>query len=94
VPPKPVYRFRVVIHCTGTNFSTDLNSGSLVRMRAFKRLAVATQKASAAPLRKFQQALKIPALQLTETGDRYRILSDGDQKIMVAPAWLWLAGLP
>jgi uncharacterized protein len=53
-----------------------------------------SEQVPSAPLRKFQQALKIPALQLTETGDRYRILSDGDQKIMVAPAWLWLAGLP
>ncbi len=47
-----------------------------------------------APLRKFQGALKVPALQLTEVGDRYRLLSNGDQQIMVAPAWLWLAGLP
>jgi predicted AAA+ superfamily ATPase len=46
------------------------------------------------PLRKFQQALKVPALQLTEAGDRYRVLSNDDQKIIVAPAWLWLAGLP
>jgi hypothetical protein len=47
-----------------------------------------------APLRKFQQVLQVPALQLMETGDRFRILSNGDQQIMVAPAWLWLAGLP
>ena len=46
------------------------------------------------PLRKFQQALQVPALQLTEAGDHYRLLSNGDQKIMVSPAWLWLAGLP
>jgi predicted AAA+ superfamily ATPase len=46
------------------------------------------------PLKKFQQALKVPGLQLTEAGDHYRILSSGDQQIMVAPAWLWLAGLP
>lgn len=46
------------------------------------------------PLRKFQQGLKVPAVQLTEVGDRYQLLSNGDQQIMVAPAWLWLAGLP
>lgn len=52
------------------------------------------EREPSAPLRKFQQALKVPALQLTEAGDRYRLLSNGDQHIMVAPAWLWLAGLP
>jgi uncharacterized protein len=53
-----------------------------------------SEQEPSAPLRKFQQALKVPALQLTDAGDRYRLLSNGDQKIMVAPAWLWLAGLP
>ena len=52
------------------------------------------EKGPSAPLRKFQGALKVPALQLTEAGDRYRLQSNGDQQIMVAPAWLWLAGLP
>jgi predicted AAA+ superfamily ATPase len=45
-------------------------------------------------LKKFQQALQIPALQLTEAGEGYRFISNGDQKIMVVPAWLWLPGLP
>jgi predicted AAA+ superfamily ATPase len=47
-----------------------------------------------APLKKFQQTLGVPALQLIGAGDTYRLFSNGEQKIMVAPAWLWLAGLP
>jgi len=47
-----------------------------------------------ATLRKFQQALNVPALQLVNEGEGYRIFTNGDQKIVVAPAWLWLAGLP
>jgi hypothetical protein len=52
------------------------------------------EREPSAPLRKFQQVLRVPALQLIEAGDRYRLISNGDQQIMVAPAWLWLAGLP
>jgi predicted AAA+ superfamily ATPase len=46
------------------------------------------------PLKKFQQALHVPALQLIGTGNSYRLFTNGEQKIMVAPAWIWLAGLP
>ena len=53
-----------------------------------------TESEPSAPLRKFQHALHVPALQLIEAGDRYRLFTNGDQRIMVAPAWLWLAGLP
>jgi predicted AAA+ superfamily ATPase len=53
-----------------------------------------TEGEPSAPLRKFQHALHVPALQLIEAGDRYRLFTNGDQRIMVAPAWLWLAGLP
>ncbi|OIP93692.1 MAG: hypothetical protein CO013_00295 [Syntrophobacterales bacterium CG_4_8_14_3_um_filter_58_8] len=56
--------------------------------------AILTEREPSAPLRKFQQTLRLPALQLIEAGDRYRLISNGDQQIMVAPAWLWLAGLP
>ncbi|MHB8090136.1 MAG: hypothetical protein ACYDH8_00785 [Syntrophales bacterium] len=56
--------------------------------------ATLAQREPSAPLRKFQQFLRIPALQLNEAGDRYRLIANGDQQIMVAPAWLWLAGLP
>ncbi|MHB9097383.1 MAG: ATP-binding protein, partial [Syntrophales bacterium] len=52
------------------------------------------EREPSAHLKKFQQALQIPALQLTEAGDGYRFISNGDQKIMVVPAWLWLPGLP
>ncbi|MEW6187843.1 MAG: DUF4143 domain-containing protein, partial [Thermodesulfobacteriota bacterium] len=53
-----------------------------------------SEQEPSAPLWKFQQILKVPALQLTEQGDRYRLLSNGDQRIMIAPAWRWLSGLP
>lgn len=52
------------------------------------------EREPSAPLRKFQHALQVPALQLVEAGDRYRFFANGEQRIMVAPAWLWLAGLP
>jgi predicted AAA+ superfamily ATPase len=45
-------------------------------------------------LKKFQRTLKIPAVQLTNEGDRYRILSNEDQSILVAPAYQWLSQLP
>jgi predicted AAA+ superfamily ATPase len=45
-------------------------------------------------LKKFQQMLNVPALQLVNEGEGYRIFTNGDLKIVVAPAWLWLAGLP
>ena len=47
-----------------------------------------------APLKKFQQVLNVPAVQLVNEGEGYRIFTNGEQKIVVAPAWLWLAGLP
>jgi hypothetical protein len=43
---------------------------------------------------KFQNALKIPAVQLVEEAEGFRRLSNGDQKMLVAPACQWLAGLP
>ncbi len=53
-----------------------------------------TDSEPSGPLKKFQQALEVPALQLVGAGDTYRLFSNGKQKIMVAPAWIWLAGLP
>jgi len=47
-----------------------------------------------AALTKFQSALRIPAVQLTDKGNSYRLLSNGDQKILIAPAYQWLAQLP
>lgn len=45
-------------------------------------------------LKKFQTALKIPAVQVTNEGDSYRMLSNEDQSILVAPAHQWLSQLP
>lgn len=45
-------------------------------------------------LRKFQHALKVPAVQLTDEGDGYRLLTNEDQHILVAPAYQWLSQLP
>ncbi len=53
-----------------------------------------SDKEPSAALRRFQQALGVPAVQLVGTGDSYRLFSNGEHKIMAAPAWLWLAGLP
>lgn len=43
---------------------------------------------------KFQNALNIPAVQLIRQAEGYRILHNGDLKILVAPAWQWLSLLP
>lgn len=45
-------------------------------------------------LRYFQRVLRIPAVQLTNEGDGFRLFSNEDQSILVAPAYLWLAQLP
>jgi hypothetical protein len=45
-------------------------------------------------LTKFQAALKIPAVQLIQEGKTHRLLSNGDHKILIAPAHQWLARLP
>lgn len=47
-----------------------------------------------AALKKFQRALNVPAVQLVNEGEGYRIFQNGMQKILVAPAHIWLAGLP
>ncbi|RLB82259.1 MAG: ATP-binding protein [Deltaproteobacteria bacterium] len=45
-------------------------------------------------LKKFQRALNVPAVQLTAEGDGYRMLSNVDKSILVAPAYQWLSRLP
>ncbi len=45
-------------------------------------------------LKKFQDVLNIPAVQLVNEGDGYRRSSNNGQPILVAPAFLWLAQLP
>jgi uncharacterized protein len=42
----------------------------------------------------FQNNLRIPAVQLTLNGEGYRIIPNGENKILIAPAWQWLAELP
>jgi len=45
-------------------------------------------------LKKFQRALSIPAVQLVNEGNGYRMLSNDNQSILVAPAYQWLSQLP
>ena len=45
-------------------------------------------------LRKFQNALNIPAVQLIAEDEGYQIFSNNDQSILVAPAYAWLSQLP
>lgn len=45
-------------------------------------------------LRKFQNRLSVPAVQLTADGDSFKLLPNGDSTILVAPAHQWLCRLP
>jgi len=45
-------------------------------------------------LKKFQSVLKKPAVQLVEKSEGYHMIPNGDQYILVAPAYQWLSGLP
>ncbi len=45
-------------------------------------------------LKKFQSALKIPGIQLVEESETYRMILNGGQDILVAPAHQWLSSLP
>jgi uncharacterized protein len=45
-------------------------------------------------LRKFQDNLQIPAVQLIEEHDGYQLISNNSQKILIAPAYQWLSQLP
>jgi predicted AAA+ superfamily ATPase len=49
---------------------------------------------ASADLIRFQQRLKVPAVQLINEGEDFRILQSDGQKIVIAPAWQWLAQLP
>ncbi len=42
----------------------------------------------------FQSALNVPAVQLTNEGDSYRLVSNDKNKILIAPAYQWLSQLP
>ena len=53
-----------------------------------------SEKQASADLIKFQQYLEVPAVQLINEGEEFRILKKDRQKILIAPAWQWLAQLP
>jgi len=45
-------------------------------------------------LKKFQDVLKIPGVQLIKESEGYRMIPNGDQQILVSPAYQWLSSLP
>jgi len=49
---------------------------------------------SSPALIKFQNALKVPAVQLVNQASEFRKLSNNGQKTLIAPACNWLAMLP
>ena len=42
----------------------------------------------------FQRALNVPAVQLTNAGDTFRLIPNGKNNILIAPAYQWLSQLP
>ena len=54
----------------------------------------ATETSVDTALKKFQEQLGVPAVQLTSEGTTFRRISNGDHTILVAPAPLWLPRLP
>lgn len=46
------------------------------------------------PLRKFQKTFNIPAIQLVNKVDVYKIYSNDPLKILIVSAYQWLAGVP
>ena len=47
-----------------------------------------------AALLKFQSALNVPAVQLTNCAGGYRLLTAGGRRILIAPCWQWVCALP
>jgi predicted AAA+ superfamily ATPase len=45
-------------------------------------------------LRKFQNILRVPAVQLIEESDSFRTITNEGQKLLIAPASQWLSRLP
>ncbi len=45
-------------------------------------------------LRKFQTALRVPAVQLVTEHEGYKLISNNGNNILTAPAYLWLSQLP
>lgn len=60
------------------------------------RLLLETKLNDSSPsnaLKIFQDQLQIPAIQLTNNGEAFRLISNNDQKILVTPAVMWLGRL-
>lgn len=51
-------------------------------------------EAPAKALIAIQRALSVPAVQVVREGDTFRTFRNDSLRILVAPAWAWLAGLP
>ena len=47
-----------------------------------------------AALLKFQSALNVPAVQLTNRTGGYRLLTNSGRRILIAPCWQWVCALP
>jgi len=45
-------------------------------------------------LKKFQNAIDVLAVQINNKSNGYRMLSNGDHSILIAPAYQWLSLLP
>ena len=67
-----------------------VNAGDPVVLIEAKRKDAQPSKA----LRKFQNFLETPAVQLIEEGGGYRLIPNGEHSILVAPAAQWLSTLP
>ncbi len=53
-----------------------------------------TETRPSAALRKFQDCLQIPAVQLVRRPGGFRLYANNECDILVAPAWQWIAALP
>jgi predicted AAA+ superfamily ATPase len=53
-----------------------------------------SEKQPSPALKKFQMALKIPAVQLFLEHEGYKLISNNGKNILVAPAYQWLSQLP
>lgn len=54
---------------------------------------VETKLAQTSPsenLIRFQQILDIPAIQLVNSGESYQLIKQGNNKVLIAPAYMWL----
>lgn len=43
---------------------------------------------------RFQKMLEVPAVQLLNTGNSFQLIRNGEHKILIAPAYMWLPLLP